>query len=160
MRFHFFLLFLFPLVFIFTKCQKAPDFPAIPSIAFVSINTTKISANAKDSLKITFSFTDGDGDLGDPNSQTTDTSIYITDVRPNNPEFTYSDNIPYITPKGSYKQISGNVTVYMKNTSFDEVQCRPDHAIADTVHYKIRIKDRAGHYSNTIITPTVYLNCQ
>ncbi len=138
------------------KCQKAPDFPVTPSIAFVSFNQTQIHPG-KDSLKITFSFTDGDGDLGYEQGQNTtgDTTIHVTDVRINKPDYTYVFEMPYITPKGSYKQISGKFTIDM----IGACNCRPDHNFFDTVSYKIKIHDRAGHESNEITTPKVYLIC-
>ena len=152
----FIILLLFPAVFFFVKCQKAPDFPVVPSIAFLSFNQNKIHPD-KDSLKVTFSFTDGDGDLGYQQGQNTssDTTIYITDIRLDKSDYTYVFDMPYITPKGSYKQVSGNFTIDM----ISDCHCRPDHAVYDTVWYKIKIRDRAGHVSNVIQTPKVYLIC-
>jgi hypothetical protein len=154
MKIKFIILLLFPCVLFFTKCQKAPDFPATPVISFVKFNQTQIRPD-KDSLKITFSFTDGDGDLGSEQGQNTTGDIFVTDVRVGKANYTYSFNMPYITPKGSYKQISGNYIIDM----IGDCHCRPDHTIADTVSYLINIQDRAGHVSNTITTPKVYLSC-
>ncbi len=156
MKFSALLILLAPLAFLFQKCQKAPDFSVVPSIAFVSFNHTQIHPD-KDSLKITFSFKDGDGDLGYNSGQNTngDTTIYITDIRVDKTDYTYIFDMPYITAKGSYKQISGNFTIDM----ISDCHCRPDHATADTVSYKIKIRDRAGHVSNTIQTPQVFLIC-
>jgi hypothetical protein len=167
-KFKFSIILFFPLLLIFLKCQKAPDFSAIPVISNIKLNTSSITASANDSLKISFDFTDGDGDLGYQQGQNTnnDTTIFVTDKRVGKTDYTYVFDMPYISPKGSYKQISGTFTVYMKSNTggnnINEVNCRPDaaHTLADTVHYTLKIRDRAGHLSNTLTSPNVYLNCQ
>ncbi|MFM2225807.1 MAG: hypothetical protein RJA07_2009 [Bacteroidota bacterium] len=156
MKYKIILLLLLPLAFVLQKCQKAPDFPIAPAIVFDSYNLTTINPG-KDSLKIKFKFTDGDGDIGFNSGENPsgDSSVFITDVRVGKSDYTYIYNPPHIPEKGSFKQISGSMIINM----FYTCHCRPDHVIADTISYKIRIVDRAGHSSNTITTPYVYLKC-
>ena len=145
-----------PAVLVLVRCQKPPDFSTTPVIKFVNFNLTTVHPD-KDSLKLTFSFTDGDGDLGYQQGQNTngDTTIHITDVRVDKKDYTYVLEMPYIDAKGSYKQISGNVVIDMINIC----HCRPDHLNTDTVWYRVKVRDRAGHESNEITTPQVILQC-
>jgi hypothetical protein len=156
MKYKIFLLILMPITLVLQKCQKAPDFPITPIIAFDSYNATNITPGV-DSLKIKFKFTDGDGDIGfnSGESLSGDSSVFITDVRVGKKDYTYIYNPPHIPEKGSFKQISGKMIINM----FYTCNCRPDHLIADTVSYKIKITDRAGNSSNTITTPSVILKC-
>lgn len=151
-----FLLAILPIAFFLQKCQKAPDFPITPVISFESFNSTTITPG-KDSLKLKFKFTDGDGDLGYNSGEkhSGDSSIYITDVRVGKKDYTYIYNPPHIPEKGSFKQISGTMMINM----FYTCNCRPDHLTLDTVSYKVKIIDRAGNISNTITTPIVILKC-
>ena len=104
---------------------------------------------AKDSILLKFSFTDGDGDIG---LTQTDTSqdILIKDIRTGAPFFApleYKYRMPYVTPDGVNKSISGDIEITIPNT-----YCRPGLPV-DTLTYSIQIKDRAGHWSNTVQTP-------
>ena len=51
------------LVYLFS-CSEEPNYPITPSIEFSSIRTTNFPALKADSITITLSFRDGDGDLG------------------------------------------------------------------------------------------------
>lgn len=54
-------------VFVFNSCKKQPEFSVIPQIGFESINKYKVTdqyGDYYDSIPITISFKDGDGDLG------------------------------------------------------------------------------------------------
>jgi hypothetical protein len=132
-------------------CKKAPTYPVIPALTWVNATPNPVKIGT-DSLVLKFAFTDGDGDLGEA-----DTSIFVTDIRPNsiNTPFTYTFNLPTIPSKGSYKQITGNISINM----FSNNSCRPGRDIRDTVSYSIYVKDKAGHKSNTITTPPIIFLC-
>lgn len=134
------------------SCVKPPKFSETPEITFVSINDTSIMQQT-DSIRMTISFKDGDGDLGSKANDTS-TNCFITDHRPGKPDYTYTYKIPYITPKGTTKDISGTVDINLPG-----ITCIPLHAV-DSVIYKIVIMDRAGHKSNQVETPLIVVQCQ
>jgi hypothetical protein len=156
MKYKLILLLIIPMAFVLQKCQKAPDFPIVPAITFESFNKTTIAIGI-DSLILKFKFTDGDGDIGFNQSEYAgnDSSVLITDVRVGKLDYTQAYNPPHIPEKGSFKQISGRMTIDLTRIC----TCRPDHLIADTVLYRIKIYDRAGHQSNVVTTPLVYFKC-
>lgn len=153
-----------------TSCVEPPQYPNEPAIEFVSISTDTIDAVSGE-LLVTFSFTDGDGDLGfesfsedscglcDSSCYSHPTySLFLVDTRKG---FVDGDSItcltpfdmPYVPVKGSSKSISGEIDVKVTG-----IFCFPFLA-TDTVSFLITVKDRSGNFSNTIQTPTVFINC-
>lgn len=134
------------------SCLKPPQFSETPLIEFVSINSTQVQQMV-DSIQMIISFKDGDGDLGSLESDTS-TNCFITDHRSGKPDYTYNYKIPFVTPKGTTKDISGTITINLPG-----ITCIPFHT-TDSITYKIVIMDRAGHKSNEIQTPVIVVNCQ
>ena len=64
------------------SCVQPPDYPKEPVIQYIGLSKTlmKQGTGYADSLLVTFSFTDGDGDLGFPESDPT-ASVFIRDSR-------------------------------------------------------------------------------
>ncbi|MCS6991581.1 MAG: hypothetical protein NZL95_06930 [Chitinophagales bacterium] len=127
-------------------CLRPPDYSIIPTIALDSLSTLYIRAGV-DSLKFFISFTDGDGDIGSE----TNPNLFLTDSRTG---YTDSVKVPYITPDGSLKAISG-VIIYVRS----QFSCIPGRK-TDSLTYTIYLEDRAGHASNSVTTPVIYLECQ
>jgi hypothetical protein len=148
-------------------CVKPPVYPAEPVIAFKGMSKTLISQRGlgKDTLAITFDFTNGDRDL---NFMSDKGSIILTDTRDNFENSRY--RIGSLDLQGGGNGISGEVTFLIANDvicciyPFDSGIVPCDIANApqslDTMSFKIRIKDRAGNISNTIETPPFYLQCK
>jgi hypothetical protein len=137
--------------YLLIQCKKAPDYPDTPHIELVSALPNPFTTGV-DSFKLKFSFTDGDGDLG-----LADTSVFVMDKRTNSskPGYYYLYNLPEIPAKGSYKQVTGTITVDM----FNNTTCRPGHPSHDTTVYQIMVRDKAGHNSNVITTDPIIFNC-
>ena len=135
----------------FNSCLKPPQFSETPEITFVSINSTQVQ-QMTDSILMVISFKDGDGDIGSTDNDTA-TNCYITDHRSGKPDNTYNYKIPFITPLGTTKDISGQISINLPG-----ITCIPFHTV-DSVTYKIVIKDRAGHISNEVQTPVIVVNC-
>jgi hypothetical protein len=131
-------------------CIKFKTFPPTPVITFKSMSVTEVK-QGQTPIKIIFNFTDGDGDIG-LTQQDTSKDILILDLRRGNPVFSpiqYDYRMPYVTPEGNNKSISGELAIDIPNTF-----CRPGLTV-DTLRYSIQIKDRAGNKSNILETPTV-----
>lgn len=141
-------------------CIKPPDYPIEPEIQFLRFtkNTMNQGFLNEDSLLVTISFTDGDGDLGDHDSL----NIFLTDTRTNFLQDRY--RIPFIPEQGSSNGISGEISFILFNTcciyQSSIPPCTPsERQPRDTLSYRIYIKDRAGNQSNEIETDPIFLRC-
>jgi len=147
-------------------CVKPPNYPKEPVIGFLSLSK-KIMRQpilGADTLTVTISFTDGDGDLGF--EMITDTSIIITDGRDS--KLVQSRGLPLIEQQGAGNGISGEISfdlmstccIFVEPVSGIKRACENVPMTTDSVYYKIRIKDRAGNLSNEISTPWITLICK
>ncbi len=155
-------------LFVFLQyCVQPPDYPKEPVIEYVGISKTLLQQGTgyQDSLSVTFSFTDGDGDLGFPESDPT-ASVFIRDSRDSFPKPPLQ--LPYVEPQGAGNGISGEITVklpttcciYTDTAGFKFVCDDVNQVAFDTFFYYIKIRDRAGHESNEIKTENIRLKCQ
>lgn len=148
------------LAFSFQSCMKTKTYPSGPVIEFKNLT------QFKDSVRIVFSFTDGDGDIGLGENEIQapyEAGTYFYDnvhigyfakvdgtwTQPLSPdgipiEFGY--RIQPIEPKGKNKALKGDVIIYV--TPFFDLT--PSHA--DTLKFRITMVDRALHISNTVET--------
>lgn len=149
-------------------CVKPPDYPLEPVIEFkgLSKNTlrqTNLIPSDPDSIVVTFSYTDGDGDLGYPDSDPT-TSVFFKDERD---QFASERKLPYVDPQGAGNGISGEISVVLPTTCCIHTNeeglktaCLNVPVQTDTLIYLITIRDRAGHMSNEIRTSPIVLICK
>jgi len=151
-------------VIVFSSCRKQQTFPIIPKIEYMSFtlrDTVDKLGNEVLIGRLTFSFVDGDGDIGLRQPQ--DSSIQEGDPEYSNLFFTLFDmqngilteipedyfypplnyRIPYLEPQGMNKSLEGEVEVEFTYLLFE----------FDTIKYDFYITDRAGHESNTESTP-------
>lgn len=115
----------------------------VPRIVLIKIEPTTVK-EFSDSLKITFSYEDGDGDLGFENADIN--SLEIHDERLQKPDYLY---VPPLAPIGSSVNIKGTLTMKLKNVFL------LGSGSAETTRFTLRIKDRAGNNSNPITTPEI-----
>jgi hypothetical protein len=146
----------------FATCIRPPNYPIEPQIQFVGMTKTTMRQGFafEDSLHVTLTFTDGDGDLGGVSGKDS-LNVYITDKRNNKPvEQTF--RIPFVPEAGAKNGISGEIKFLMYTTcclSLEPCKATPNHPI-DTLVYELYIKDRAGHKSNAIQTKPILLQCK
>ena len=143
----------------------------VPNIAFESVELVK-NVDQKDSVvRITFSFKDGDGDIGLGDTDTIPpfnrASEYwqnaavtilhqvggnfeeLLNPGTNEPFDLPSERIPRITPEGKNKTISGKISIHMP--------ANPLNTQPQKVKYQIRLIDRALNISNMVETPELEL---
>lgn len=149
---------------LFITCTNPPDYPIEPVIEYIGLNKNTIhqgiAGNPLDTVNVTFSFTDGDGDLGSQDS----INIFLTDSRSDFDEFF---KIPLIPNQGTGNGITGELTVRLPNQIYfcctfpntTNACFRNSEFPTDTVSYTIQIRDRAGNYSNKIQTEVITLIC-
>jgi hypothetical protein len=147
-------------------CKKSDALPSIPVIAFSEFRQYTYP-NGKDSLGVmVINFTDGDGDIG---YQPGDTlapfdkkgpyyyNFVIKYLERQNGilkevklPFTNNSRIPYLTPEGKEKKLTGNIAMnlFINNplSSFD------------TIRFEAFIYDRALHKSNVIQTGDIVVH--
>lgn len=147
-------------------CVNPPDYPDTPVIEYIGVNKLTVYQASQgmpaDTLAISFSFTDGDGDL----SLEDTTDIFLYDSR--FPSVLYGGyKVPEIPLEGTGNGIRGEITVQIIN--FPQNLCCVDNGIScpdfpaidvDTLSYTIQIRDRAGNFSNFIQTETIGILCQ
>lgn len=150
----------------FATCTQPPDYPKEPSIEFMGFSQPSIAQGTPnaplDTLAVTFSFTDGDGDLGSENDSL---DVFLTDSRDG---FVTNFKLPFIPEQGGGSGISGDITVKIINKPFNICcanlitgeACKPNvPGPTDTLSYFIQIRDRAGNFSNKTRTSTLTLLC-
>jgi hypothetical protein len=115
----------------------------VPFIKLLDVSSTTI-LQFKDSLVIRFEYTDGDGDIGELNPDMND--LQIKDKRLNKADFYF---VKPLSPPGSEIKTKGIIAVQMKNTFLLGT------ANSETTTFELKLKDRAGNWSNSIITPII-----
>jgi hypothetical protein len=117
-----------------------------PLIQLVSVSSQNIK-QFKDSVVITFEYKDGDGDIGetDPDKN----SIQIKDSRLTKPDYYF---IKPLAPPGSEISFKGTIALQIKSLFLLGT------ANSEITTLELRIKDRAGNWSNVITTPTITIN--
>jgi hypothetical protein len=141
----------------FTMCLRPPDYPIIPRIEFLrmSKNTMKQGNGPSDSLRLYFTFEDGDGDIGSTDSL----NIFLTDTRQANAA-AEPFRMPFVPEQGAKNGISGEISLLVYTTC-----CLPTcnsflNKATDSLFYDVYIKDRAGNKSNVVRTPYIGLRCK
>jgi len=117
-----------------------------PLIQLISVSSQSVK-QFKDSLVITFEYKDGDGDIGetDPDKN----SIQIKDNRLSKPDYYF---IKPLAPPGSEISTKGSIALQIKSLFLLGT------ANSEITTLELRIKDRAGNWSNVITTPTITIN--
>lgn len=129
-------------IFLLCACKKNKE-SSVPVIKFVGVNSTDI-LQFKDSLVITFEYTDGDGDLGeiDPDKN----SLQIKDRRLAEADYYF---VKPLAPPGSKIHINGTIAIKVKNTFLLGT------GNSEVTNFDLKLRDRAGNWSNGISTPEI-----
>jgi hypothetical protein len=151
------------LIVAFATCIRPPEYPVEPQIQFVgqTKSTMRQGFGSEDSVYLSLSFTDGDGDIGGIGANKDSLNVYVTDKRNNKPvEQTF--RMPFVPEAGAKNGISGDIRFLMYTTCCLSLEpCVPTpNRPTDTLVYEIYIKDRAGHKSNAVLTKPIILQCR
>ncbi len=139
---YFLLLALLLLIF---GCKKATIVKkgAIPLIAVVSTDPVSI-LQFEEAVALVLRYEDGDGDLGHPNPDTL--LLEVRDARLLFPDYYF---VPPLAPEGSEVPIEGELEFRLNGTFLF------GNGASEQTTYSIRMRDRKGNWSNTVITPTI-----
>jgi hypothetical protein len=161
-----FLFLMFIICLVFAACTKTTETSEIPVLEFkgFSKSTMKQGAFQADSLFITLTFTDGDGDFGDQ-TNSTKTNIFIKDLRTNDTLSQYK--APFVPLEGVGNGISGTIRIKLYSTccryepSAGIVPCTPSQTFPTNIlPLEVEIQDRAGNKSNKVRLSDITLLCQ
>ena len=132
----------------FSACNLGPGISEIPEISFESV-VPNVVTEYQDSLYFTISYRDGDGDLGENN--TDDNNLFIQDSRN---QVVYGFRIQQLAPDNATISIQGNINVTLANTAII------NGGASESVSYTIWVVDRAGNESNKVNSSSVTVNAQ
>lgn len=117
-----------------------------PSIRIESVTPMELT-EFTDRVTVELAYEDGDGDMGSLNPD--ELMLEVKDDRLEQPDFYF---VPPLSPPGSNVPIRGtlifrlNGTFLFGNGAYEETR------------FTIRLRDRSGFWSNTVVTPTVRIN--
>lgn len=139
-----------------TSCYDAPSYSNIPHIRLKEVNASRPVPISGDSVIVVIEFQDGDGDLGRRNAADTIPNLFIVDKRFGIVD-SQSFSIPYIPPKGSVKDVSGEISLNL----LSKIYCNPftPGLLMDTLEFEFQVRDRAGNFSNKISTGQIAIQC-
>ena len=138
-------LFIFLLIILFS-CKKDKPLPPEPTIELVSVTPTNI-VQFKDSVQVIIKYKDNNGDIGDQSPD--EYSLQVKDSRLTDPDWYH---IPPLAPSGYELKIEGQIKIKI-NTMF-----LLGNGSQEFSTLSIKLKDRAGHWSNEITTPSITIN--
>ena len=126
-----------------------------PQITFLSITPSEFKNGSQDTIKVNFKIYAKDGDIGSTGAPSEPANIFFYQ--------SYAEGtsgealLPYI-PDGFQqpgKPVEGVAMIAIPANFYPLDSAHI--ATGDTFHYEIKIKDRAGNFSNTITTPDIYI---
>lgn len=144
---YFFLLILCSCILFSCKKKKASEaLAAEPVIELVTVTPTNIE-QFKDSVLVTIKYKDNNGDIGDesPNEY----SLSVKDSRLVSADWYH---VQPLAPLGHELKFEGTIQVKI-NTMF-----LLGNGTQEFSTLSIKLKDRAGHWSNEISTPAITIN--
>lgn len=130
---------------ILIACSKEDPVDPAPVIEFQSISD-EVVMEFENEIAVTFNYQDANGDLGyqDPDIY----ALRVKDARLLEYDWYH---IPPITPEQEELQVEGSFTVYLNSLFL------LGNAEQEITTFSIQVKDRAGNWSNQIITPEVLI---
>lgn len=144
------------IIVLLSSCLKGTEYPLEPEIEFISMSFADSTAPMLGGPMyigvITIGFTDGDGDIGGFQNDTT-INMFVSQINIVNGEhlspIDKSYTIPYVTPEGQNKSLKGEIDIELFFLPFE---------IADTAMFEVYIEDRSKNKSNIISTPVVVIS--
>lgn len=128
------------------NCKKEDELSGnskVPFIKIIDVSATTL-IQFKDSLVIRFEYSDGDGDIGEINPDQND--LQVKDKRLSKADYYF---VKPLSPPNAEIKTKGIIAVQIKNTFLLGT------ANSETTTFELKLRDRAGNWSNSIITPII-----
>lgn len=152
----------FFLGFCLVACTGDDNGSVIPKIEFIGLTKTRMIQGDffEDSLRLLLKFEDGDGDLGFPQNDNR-YDISLIDSRNNQIQDQYK--LP-VLPDSEGRPQKGQMSILVFTSCClfkDQIPpcSAPPQYPLDSLFYKIVLRDRGGHVSDTVLSSKVYLEC-
>lgn len=136
--------YLLTLTVILISCKKKEETNLAPELVFLSLTPASIKEYT-DSLVLTISYKDPDGDLGENSSSVN--NLFVKDNR-TGVELKY--RIKQLAPNNANVAITGKLNITIK-----KVPIINSSATSEELFYSIYAIDRAGNQSNAILTTPI-----
>lgn len=136
-------LYTLPFLLLLFSCKKDKPLPPEPTIELVSVSPMNVE-QFKDSVEIVIKYTDNNGDLGDTSPDVY--SLQVKDSRLANADWYH---IAPLAPLDVELKIEGQLKIRL-NTLF-----LLGNGSEEFSTLTIKLKDRAGNWSNTIATAAI-----
>jgi hypothetical protein len=127
-------------------CAKDEAISEIPEIEFVSATPQTLVAYS-DSLVVTISYRDGNGDLGE--NDTDENNLFLQDSRNG---VTYGFRVRQLAPDDAVIAIDGNLNIKLPNVPII------GEGNSESLTYSIWVIDRAGNESNRVQSSSITVN--
>ncbi len=134
------------LVVLAAGCAKDEAISEIPEIEFVSATPQSLTAYS-DSLVVTISYRDGNGDLGE--NDTDENNLFMQDSRNG---VTYGFRVRQLAPDDAVIAIDGNLNIKLPNVPIIGEEN------SESLNYSIWVVDRAGNESNRVQSSAITVN--
>lgn len=123
-----------------------------PAIKFTGISSDSIKAGSSTAIRLSFNFSDGDGNLGNkPASGMYD--IYTIDSRDKSfTNYYFPQALPSVIDPT--QGVTGTCQLDLRG---EFILLRPTRPGGDTLSYEVYIRDREGNESNHFTTPDIYI---
>ena len=143
-----YLVYILGISLLFWSCKKdeeeeTSELGPEPSIGFVSISPLEVE-NFRNSVTLVITYRDNNGDIGyeDPDEY----ALWVKDSRLDSADWYH---VPPLAPLGYNIQIQGSLEIVL-NSMF--ILGNGDQ---EPVSLTVKLKDRAGNWSNIITTPSI-----
>ena len=134
------------LTLLLSSCTKdEPLLDIVPKITLKEVTPTTV-VQFTDSINFVIEYEDGDGDIGFWNPDSL--ALSVLDQRLVSPDYFY---VRPLTPDSNALAITGTIRIAIRNTFL------LGNGDSETTRYELKLKDRAGHWSNAVTTPEVVI---
>ena len=133
------------LICLFFSCKKEEPISEIPSIEFVEVSPRQIVA-FQEKLVFTIAYTDGDGDLGE-----NDSDIKNLFLKDNRNDIVYEYRISQLAPLDTNIFIQGQLNIELEGTRIT------NNSQEQSATFDIYLQDRSGNQSNTVTSSSIII---
>lgn len=135
------------LILNFTFCKKKSKVVAEPSIELIETTPTNVKEFV-DQIEVTIKYKDENGDIGDENPD--ELSFEVKDARLAKADYYHIKPLAPISSKDI--SIQGTLKLKLNNMFL------LGSGTKETTTLTIKLKDRAGHWSNEVVTSEITIN--
>lgn len=133
------------LIVLLSSCQKDDAASTVPVISLKSMSKDTL-VQFQDSLDIVIFYSDSDGDLGENDPDIN--SLYVKDSRLDTADYYH---VQPLSPPNTALAIQGLLTIKVRNMFL------LGNGGNENAYFTIKLKDRAGNWSNEVITEPVVI---